>query len=159
MRTGAIRIPATAASDAPIAHDIMLTRAGEAPFSAARLRSSTTARMATPMRVRFSRYQKKPADAAGDGDGDHLMRRNENAGQAETACRRRTLGTVWTAGGQIPWASPMSITISPMVTTSDVPVARPCEVAHQDPLDDGTHERRDHEDNQEDRQRRRPDCD
>ena len=110
FRTGAIRMPATAASDAPIAHDSKLMRAGDAPFSAARLRSSTTARIATPVRVRFSRYQKTTAMTPATIDRDHLVRRHEDARQTEATARRRTQGTAGLRGpdalGERPSASP-----------------------------------------------------
>ncbi len=52
MRVGAIRMPARAARDAPMAQASMALTAGRAPFSIDSGRSSTEARMAMPMRVR-----------------------------------------------------------------------------------------------------------
>jgi hypothetical protein len=49
---GASRIPARAASDEPSAHDSCWMRAGDAPVMAVRSGSSTTPRIAIPMRVR-----------------------------------------------------------------------------------------------------------
>ena len=49
---GASRIPAIAAIDDPSAHASDDTRPGRTPFSAASSRLSTTARMATPVRLR-----------------------------------------------------------------------------------------------------------
>ena len=49
---GAIRMPASAASDEPMAHDSIDTRFGRPPLRRTRLRSSTTARIAMPARDR-----------------------------------------------------------------------------------------------------------
>ena len=58
---GARRMPASAASMVPRAQLRADTRDGRPPFKAVRLRSSTTARMAIPMRVRKSRRRRKMA--------------------------------------------------------------------------------------------------
>ena len=47
-----MRIPASAANDEPIAQPQVRSRCGRAPFVAASVSSSTTARIATPSRVR-----------------------------------------------------------------------------------------------------------
>ncbi len=58
---GARRIPAIAAIDDPSAHANDDTRPGRTPCSAASSRSSTTARMATPVRLRWSNRRRKTA--------------------------------------------------------------------------------------------------
>ncbi len=61
--SGAIRIPASAASEQPRAHAKLDSTVERAPPSAASSRLSTTARMATPMRVRNSRIRRPIANA------------------------------------------------------------------------------------------------
>ena len=60
-------MPARAASEQPIAHASSDDRSGRAPLSMASGRSSTTARMVMPVRVRYSRS----AQTDGDDDGEH----------------------------------------------------------------------------------------
>ena len=60
---GASKMPASAASDDPIAHPSWLTRVGAAPVRATRSGSSTTARSAMPERVR-NRYRRSPIATA-----------------------------------------------------------------------------------------------
>ncbi len=58
---GAIRMPATAASTAPSAHESCATRSGYTPFMPARSRLSTTARIVTPVRVWNMNNRRKAA--------------------------------------------------------------------------------------------------
>jgi hypothetical protein len=58
---GARRIPAIAAIDDPSAHANPETRPGRTPCNAASCRSSTTARIATPVRLRYRRRRRKTA--------------------------------------------------------------------------------------------------
>ena len=48
---GVMSTPASAARNAPSAHDAIATRSGRPALSSSRSGSSTTARMATPVRV------------------------------------------------------------------------------------------------------------
>ena len=59
--SGARRMPASAASDEPIAHASDEARAGLAPCNAARVGLSTTARIARPMRERFRNCRRPTA--------------------------------------------------------------------------------------------------
>ncbi len=49
---GVISTPASAASAPPMAHEMAARRSGRPPFSSSSAGLSTTARMATPVRVR-----------------------------------------------------------------------------------------------------------
>ena len=61
--SGASRMPASAASDEPIAHASDDARSGFAPCSAASVGLSTTARIASPMRERL-RNSRRPTAIA-----------------------------------------------------------------------------------------------
>ncbi len=54
LSSSARKMPAIAAIEAPRAHEVAETRPGRTPLSPARSRLSTTARIATPIRVRYS---------------------------------------------------------------------------------------------------------
>ena len=56
-------MPETAAIDDPIAHASIDAASGRAPWRPARLRLSTTARIVTPMRVRYRRRRRNTAIA------------------------------------------------------------------------------------------------
>ncbi len=58
---GVMRMPARAARKAPPAHEMVARRSGRPPLSCSRSGSSTTARMATPERVRRKRKAMLPA--------------------------------------------------------------------------------------------------
>ena len=61
---GVMRIPASAARKAPSAHDSMASRSGRPALSSSRSGSSTTARMATPLRVRKKKNRSASAMTA-----------------------------------------------------------------------------------------------
>src|SRR5207245_5217643 len=63
LRPGAIRIAARPASDEPMAHEAAVTRLGLSPFTAHSSRLSTTARIATPSRVRLNSARNPRATA------------------------------------------------------------------------------------------------
>jgi hypothetical protein len=52
---GVMRMPASAASAPPRAHEIAASRSGRPPFISNSAGLSTTARMATPVRIRWNR--------------------------------------------------------------------------------------------------------
>jgi hypothetical protein len=60
---GVIRMPPTAASPTPTAQLIRAMRSGRAPLSSASDRSSTLARIETPMRVRYNSQRRPTATA------------------------------------------------------------------------------------------------
>ena len=116
-----MRIPASPASEQPRAQASPDTRSGETPLRAARSRLSTTARMATPMRVLYSRIRSPTATAmavANIRTWWYSMTMPPNSTVRPAKNRGSDAFTV--AGGQMMVATWMSATRSPMGTTMRV---------------------------------------
>jgi hypothetical protein len=118
----------TPASDAitdPITHASCDTRSGRAPFSAASSGLSTTARIATPTRLRNRTTRRVAATASVTPRtitwwADTFTSKTRNLVPGKNSATRRV-----SVPGHTVVAMPYSSTSSPTVTTSDTPVGLP----------------------------------
>ena len=116
--SSARKMPATAAIDDPSAHENIETRPGLIPLRPASSRLSTTARMATPRRVRDSSTL---SPSARPRPTTIVMKRDHGISVSPIwkpdVPKKRSMCRV-SCGSQISPASPMSANIRPMVVTS-----------------------------------------
>ena len=116
--SSARKMPATAAIADPSAHENMETRPGRTPFRPASSRLSTTARMATPRRVRDSRTL---SPSASPSPTTIVMKRDHGIRVSPSwnpeVPKNRSMCRV-SCGSQMSPARPMSMSMRPIVVTN-----------------------------------------
>ncbi len=133
----------------------MLARAGRAPVRLASRRWSTTARIATPVRVPKSR-SRKPTATATAVPMAMISCQLTNTGPRSTPSGAKKPSTLRPSGGQMLKARPISTSVRPMVTTRLDTSDAAAEVTGQSALDEHAEQRRDDHQYRDEGYRRRP---
>ncbi len=143
--SGASRMPASAASEHPRAHATLESSVDRAPPRAASSRLSTTARIATPMRVRNSRMRRPMASATATTmvmNRCHVSRTSPMWKPRPAKSAGIVCASCWF---QIMFARPINANMRPTVTMSWTTSCLPCRCrmivrSSSDPEQRGEHE-------------------